>query len=178
MVLRPLLQVMLAAALFAAWIVAIHGYGLLPESFPAHFGADGTPDRFMQKSWLGWFALPAIFTVFTALFGAVGWLLPRAAATHATFLNVPDKQAFLALPADSRMRVLGPMQDLSLMMPAALLALSAYIQTSTIEIALGRAQTLPTWPLAAVLLWSFAALAITVVRMQRAIREESASSAR
>lgn len=156
------------------WGVAVRGYLVLPARFPAHFGADGVADRYVDRSLVGWFALPLVFTVIGGLLAAIGLFVDRLAKNHAEFVNVPDRLAFLRLPADARMKALAPITDVGLMMPPALASLSAYVQWASVEVALGRQRTLSTFPIVLVLIWSFGTVATGLVRTQRAIRALSA----
>ncbi|HSJ32502.1 MAG TPA: DUF1648 domain-containing protein [Longimicrobiales bacterium] len=40
--------------------LSVYVYPELPERIPLHFRADGTPDRWGDRSWLTWLLLPLI----------------------------------------------------------------------------------------------------------------------
>jgi len=92
------LNLLLLIALFVGSAVA---WPDLPERIPVHFGASGEVDRWSDTTLLSWFALPLVaLALIFFVRGAVAF-----AARHPKYLNVPDKQNFLRLPAE-RQRVI------------------------------------------------------------------------
>lgn len=170
---RRALVILLFVAYLAMWAVAIWGWTVLPARFPAHFDAEGLPDRYVAKSFAGWFGLPVLFTVIGAAIASVGLVVERFAKKNVAFVNVPERAAFLRLPAEARGKALAPLTDVGFMMPPALAGLSAYVQWASIEVALGRQRELSTFPIVLMLIWSFGAVGTGVVRTQRVIRELS-----
>ncbi len=75
----------------------------LPAELPVHFGLDGRPDRWAERSLFAWFALPMVGLLTAALFG---WIRKRA-PDHPEMLNVPGKQKLMALPPELRARATG-----------------------------------------------------------------------
>lgn len=96
-------------ALAVLWSSAAWLWTGLPERFPVHFDAGGTPDRWVERSALGWFLLPGLGTLLVALFSlALPVWIPRLAASNSAFLNVPRKREFAALSPAARVRAVLP----------------------------------------------------------------------
>lgn len=81
------------------WIIlAVIGYGQLPDRIPTHFDASGTPDGFMQRSYVSWFLLPLV-----ALISALTIFLTTVwAERNPRLWNVPNKARFLALSPEQQ----------------------------------------------------------------------------
>lgn len=77
-------------------------YPDLPDRIPLDFGADGSVDRWGDRSLLSWMALPLIGLATGALLMGSGLLLPHRPA----LLNMPDKDRLLQLPPHLQRRVL------------------------------------------------------------------------
>lgn len=174
MTFRQVLIALLAVAVATMWGSAAYFYGQLPSEIPTHFNAEGMPDHVVHKTLQMWFALPVTFSVITCVFVVMAIFTPSFAAKYATLVNVPEKQTFVRLPVEARVRALEPMRDLSLMMPVPLALLAIYMSWGSTEVALGRASSLSPFPILFVLLSSFVCLGITVQRMQTSIRSEAA----
>ncbi len=85
--------------LYTLWIgAAAYVYPRLPERYPIHFGADGTPDSWVERSLVTWFMLPGI-ALLTWLF--LYWTI-RATRNAPHWWNVPEKKRFLALSEAAR----------------------------------------------------------------------------
>lgn len=166
---RRVLLAVLLTSFVAMWVVALTTYGSLPARYPLHFDAAGVPDRFGTKSLLTWLAMPGFFSVLTAVFAGIAWGTGYLARRGAKFMNVPEKDAFLRLGEDARVQAAAPLADLGLAMPVALCLLSVYVQIGASLVARQEARTLPGWPVFLVLLYSFVALAISVVRTRKAV---------
>ena len=79
-----LLNLLLLAALLGGSAAA---WPHLPERIPAHFDLSGTPDRWVETSWLSWFALPLIAVELNALLYAAAVLSTRDPRR----INMPGK---------------------------------------------------------------------------------------
>ncbi len=111
-------------------------YGDLPEEIPTHFGANGKPDDFNQKSHI--FVLPCvILLLFTGLF----WLAYQPHLYNYT-VKITEENAERQYRNASRM-----MRFLNL----SVLVLFAYIEASTISTALGYSEGLSAWFLPVIL---------------------------
>jgi immunity protein, SdpI family len=60
----------------AAFVASLALYGALPERIPIHWGIDGKPDRFGDKTW-AIFLSPMIMIGMLALFAVLPFLSPR-----------------------------------------------------------------------------------------------------
>lgn len=76
----------------------------IPAHVPTHFGADGEPDAWAARSVWSWFGLPAAGLFVAAVVdAAVVWTHHHPALAG---LNLPQKDAILALPPERRAPVL------------------------------------------------------------------------
>ncbi|MDT0632630.1 DUF1648 domain-containing protein [Rubrivirga sp. S365] len=86
-------------AVWAGWL-----WPDVPARVPTHFGLDGQPDAWAGRSVGSWFGLPAIALALAAFLDAlVVWTHRHPALAG---LNLPQKDAILALPPDRRAPVL------------------------------------------------------------------------
>jgi uncharacterized membrane protein len=98
---RPLLAVNVVLAL-ALTALSVYVYPWLPERIPTHFGADGAPDAWSERSLLMWLLLPLIGAGTALLMCGIAALMP----TRPHLLNIPDKKKLLALPPALQRRVM------------------------------------------------------------------------
>jgi len=82
-------------------------YPRLPERIPAHFGLDGTPDRWVETSLVAWFMLPLITLGMNALLYGLAALTMR----NPRFVNLPGKERLLALPLERQHAVMHTMRE-------------------------------------------------------------------
>lgn len=83
---------------------AVWAYGSLPERIPLHFGFDGTPDRWGERSLANWLSLPIIGVGLAALMDGVGqWALRHP---EKRTINLPQSADLMALPVERRVPVL------------------------------------------------------------------------
>ena len=66
------LALALALIVFAVW-----AWPLLPDQIPAHFGIDGRPDAWSERSIMSWFLLPIFAVLLVILTVGVRALLSR-----------------------------------------------------------------------------------------------------
>jgi uncharacterized membrane protein len=90
---RPV-RIVTLLALAALVSGSLAAYPGLPERIPVHFGGDGRPDAWAERSLRAWLALPAVGAATVALLLGIAAWMPRRPG----MLNVPDKERFLALP--------------------------------------------------------------------------------
>lgn len=132
-------------ALIAPWVVALWLGASLPDRYPMHFDATGTPDRWAGPGHGEWYLLPGIATfVQLMLFGA-GALARFCALRAPKFVNVPAKAAFVQLPPAARVRCLAPMVDLLAVIAGLVSLLFARIMHGTWQVATGERATLAPW---------------------------------
>ncbi|MEM0963526.1 MAG: DUF1648 domain-containing protein [Bacteroidota bacterium] len=84
-----------------AWAVML--WPAVPEKIPAHFDASGEPDRWADRSLGAWLTLPLVGLGLAGVMEGTSALIRRPGAPG---LNLPNKDAILALPGESRQRVL------------------------------------------------------------------------
>ena len=102
---------------------------VLPERLPLHFGLDGTPDRWGDRT--AWWWMPALGVALTALFAG----LSRWMEAHPPLINIPGKERLLALPPERQRPVLRRVGDLLWGVNALALALLVVIQWSIYQTA-------------------------------------------
>jgi Holliday junction DNA helicase RuvB len=127
---------------------------------------------------LNWFALPLVTLFLTALMIAISLSLRSLARGWPGIMNIPRKKDFLKLPAEARVRALGPMNALLWATPAPLNAAFTYALWGSYCVAMEEWQTVPMWPLFAgiggvliVTLWGILALRSSITRELRAAEE-------
>lgn len=173
-----MLRALVVLAMLANWWLAISAWPELPERIPMHYDLAGNPDRWADRSLLGWFGVPLLGTVLGVL---LGLLLPRwtvgMAARNSPWLNVPNKRAFVRLSEPARVRAVQPMV-LGLVRIALLVQLLlGYLVYGGARIATGAWQSLPSWPSFAVLAALLACVVHLAVAGHRAVRRETAAGA-
>ncbi len=158
----------LGLAAWSAWL-----WPDVPARIPLHFGADGTPDRWGERSALSWFLLPLVGL------GLAGGLdaLTRWALRHpeAPAINLPNKAAILALPPERRAPVLARVGTLIYTVGALCLAALVLIHVGTWTTATG--ENGAGWVLAGSLtaiVGPLAALVWGLVRIDAEVRRQQA----
>jgi uncharacterized membrane protein len=97
-----------ALLLLALSGLSLYVYPELPDPIALHFGADGTPDRWGDRTLLSWMLLPLIAAASVGALYAVGWYLPG----HPRALNIPDKKKLLELPPPLQAHVVSAAVDM------------------------------------------------------------------
>ena len=167
---------LLIGSVAANWGLAWHWWPKLPARVPLHFDFAGTPDRYGERGYWSWFFLPTLAVGSALLFGLliprlVDWLAER----DPELINIPDKQRFLALAPEQRRRALRPVLALLQLLGCEVVALFAWIQYGTLQVARGAWSRLPaSFVLVAIaVLLATALSAIPLVR--RAVARAAAS---
>lgn len=161
------------------WIAAAAVWPRLPERIPVHFGADGTPDRFADRSAGSWCELPAVVTGLAAFFLGIERLVLHLARRRPGWLNVPRKRDFLALPEEARVRAVRPMIALTRGFVAPVAWIFTFIVWATYVTAWGGRVGGATFAagtfggIAASLVW----VAVCTVLFSRAVRRETERAA-
>lgn len=137
-----------AALLVALFAGSAAVFDALPERIPMHFGLDGTPDRWADRSWIAWMALPLI-TLFVAVvtYGSA-WFIGRRPGS----MNLPDRKRYDALPIESKVLVVNVVQRFVCWLTAVINGVMAASQYGAWKVASGQSETLPSWSLALVIL--------------------------
>jgi multisubunit Na+/H+ antiporter MnhG subunit len=92
--------------LLAMVVFAAATYGALPDRIPTKLALDGTPLRMGDRSWLGWYGLPALGAAIFALMQGIAAALPK----RPHWFNFPDKERFLRLPPPYQAPVIAMMR--------------------------------------------------------------------
>lgn len=155
-------------------VLGLFGYSLatyagLPERIPIHFDAGGAADGWIDKGWLAWLALPLT---------ALGmWVLMALSAKvvdwgrkHPKYLNMPNKEKFLALPPERQEPIWRLMKATIVWMAAPVNAMLFYAQISIHRVATSGASEMAVWPLFACLGGMLLATIWLTVRLVRAVK--------
>lgn len=138
----------------------------LPERIPRHFGASGIPDRWGAKGeLLGLLAVPFFLTAM--MYGLT--LLVPLFRRNPKWVNVPNKEAFLALGPEQREPFWASLRDVFLSLAAGCNLVLFGVSAGTILVALGRYDRLPWWGVWPGLVLVFGLVAVNLVRMVRVI---------
>ena len=108
----------------------------VPDRIPLHFGADGTPDRWGERSLLSWLTLPLVGLGTTVLLdGVTVWAVRHPESPAA---NLPDKQVLMDLSPERRVPVLRVVAQLTYALGVLCIAAFTLIQLGTWTAANGR----------------------------------------
>lgn len=105
----------------------------LPNEIPAHFDGGGQVTHWTRTSALSWFAVPLIALALTAVNYLSARLLPR----WPHLINLPNKQRFLALPAERRGPVFERIREFLHGISIPLILIMTALQLSIYRTALG-----------------------------------------
>jgi len=119
---------MAAMLAFAVWT-----WPDLPHRIPTHFGIDGRPDAWGDRTVLSWFGIPLIAVTLTLAMYWFRALMPR----HPTWVNLPDRRRLSDLPKAARRPVLELMSGFMALVQTHLLVIFAIIQLASYRTALG-----------------------------------------
>jgi uncharacterized membrane protein len=164
-------RLLLWASALALLAAALWLWPDVPARVPVHFGADGAPDRWAERSLWSWFGLPLVGLALAAgLDGVARWAVrhPEMPA-----VNLPDKAAVLALPPERRAPVLDRVAALLYAVGVTCLFAFALIQVGTWTAAHGSDGA--PWVLAGGLLAVVGPLAVLVwglVRVSAEVRRQ------
>ncbi|MFM7260962.1 MAG: DUF1648 domain-containing protein [bacterium] len=147
----------IALAETVLWTRAIQWFPQLPERFPIHFDISGAPDRWSDRG-AGWFLLPALSIAILAFFALIAWSLGPMCRGAPGLVNVPRKDLFLRLSPAGRESVLAPTRAFLAWVVSLVAWLFAFILEGTALVAVGRATTLPVWPVFVFLVLVFVTL--------------------
>ena len=113
---------------FALW-----AWPRLPNRIPVHFGIDGQPDGWAERSLASWFLLPGIAILLTLLMGAFRLLFHR----YPRLVNLPDRTRLTDLPEAARGPVLEMFSGFLAIVQTELLVIFFLIEIATFKSAMG-----------------------------------------
>jgi len=146
--------------------IALWAWPRLPDQVPTHFGLDGLPDVWSQKSLVSWFLLPVAAVSLTAMIGAFHWVLPRKPG----WVNLPDRTRLNELPEVARGSVLRMLSGFLSLVQTEILVIFALIQMSTYRVAMGQeSQWIMILVLVLAVMASPALLVVFFLSLQRAL---------
>ncbi|WP_412070212.1 DUF1648 domain-containing protein [Rubrivirga sp. IMCC43871] len=153
--------------------VAMAVWPQVPERFPTHYGLDGVADDWSVGSFWGWLALPLVGLAMAAF---MEWMMRVAVfRPGAPGLNLPNKEAILALPPDRRAPVLARVAVMTYATAAFCMVAFALIQLGTWTEAHGASGT--GWVLAGIgvaVVGPMAALAVGMVAIHNEVDRQQA----
>ncbi|WP_412062255.1 DUF1648 domain-containing protein [Rubrivirga sp. IMCC45206] len=153
--------------------VAIAVWPEVPGRFPTHYGFDGVADDWSEGSLWGWLALPLVGLAMAAF---LEWMVRVAVfRPGAPGLNLPNKEAILALPPEKRAPVLARVAAMTYATAALCVVAFALIQLGTWAEAHGASGT--GWVLAGLavaVVGPLAALAVGLVAIQNEVDRQQA----
>jgi len=113
-----------AALALGLLIASIYVYPDLPDRIPLHFGVDGTPDRWGDRSLGSWLLLPLIGLGMHALMYGLSAFIVR----KPKLVNMPDKKKLLELPPHLQKWVLGGIAQMMYLSALTLLVMFSVLQ--------------------------------------------------
>lgn len=123
-------------------------YPRLPDQMPAHFGASGAPDRWVETDVLSWFLIVFIgIGLVLLLYGAAWWMTQRKGR-----VNMVNQAKYDALSPAGKAEIMGVMQQVMYLLCSFMLLLFSALQWGTYQVAMGYAARLPGG--VTVVLWS------------------------
>ncbi len=105
----------------------------LPERIPIHFGFDGKADGWTDRSLLVWFLLPMLAVLVTVVIDWAGRLIQR----RPDLINIPSKEAFLALTPAQRQPVIDTLRRSMCWLAMIITSMFGVIQIGSYRTALG-----------------------------------------
>ena len=151
------------------WLFSLWAWPNLPERIPMHFDFHGNPDRWAAGSSYEWFLLPTVASVLVALLLAPAIAMPRIPVGT---INLPNKKAFLQLPRERQLAVLGKVSVMLYSIALLPNLLMLYLQVTIYRVAQGASSGLSAVPVLAVTVAALLGTALWVVHLSRAIDRE------
>lgn len=141
----------------ALWWRAAWWYPQLPEKFPVHFNARGTPDGWSERGMM-WFMLPILGLVILGIFSVILVSLAPLARRSPGIVNMPKKELWLKLSPEGRVATLATTSAFLAFVIVLVELLFLVILDGSARVAVGSAKTLAPWPVFVFLALIFAGL--------------------
>ncbi|MEW5705774.1 MAG: DUF1648 domain-containing protein [Actinomycetota bacterium] len=141
---RKIAAFLSAISLIGLWVYSIVQWPDLPARIPSHFDFADNANRWVHKSILGWFDLPAIATILTLL---LIWLfdsLIRRYPSLINFSNNKERRAFIALPRKQQENYFKRFTGLGLWTASIINSWFFFLQYGVFQVAVGRWSKLPS----------------------------------
>ena len=116
----------------------------LPRRVPIHFNFSGSPDRWVELSWLNWLLLP-LTALGLALFNYACTLLIPYLRKRPDLINVPNKEKFLRMTPVQREPLFQAFGDLFYWMTLPMTLFFLALQRESYLVATGDAKTISVW---------------------------------
>ena len=157
------------AILAAIFVFAFVTYNSLPERIPVHFNFAGNADRWTDKSMIAWLAMPLTSLGLTAVLYASS-LLVAWTKKHPNLLSMPNKEKFLALPAEIQEPIWQQMKNMLywICLPTNIILL--YTEYALYSMASGDSQTFNSMPLLALIGATTIVIFVLVFNLIRSIK--------
>ena len=150
------------------WWRAVWWFPQLPEKFPVHFNASGTPDGWSERGFM-WFLLPILGLAIFCLFGVIMATIAPLARRSPGIVNMPKKDLWMKLSPEGRAATLAPTSAFLAFVIVLVELLFIFIMEGSGRVALGLATTLPPWPVFVFLALVFAALVPMYIATNNAV---------
>ncbi len=124
-----------------AWLVFVTA-APLPDHIPLHFASDGTPNSFGNKSSLTILLLVVVMVdgMFYLVLLSLSWFRKRP-----KLINIPNKEKFLALPAEKQQIYWSLLKEFLAAFVSCLNFTFVTAVWGTIQVASGQVKKLPDW---------------------------------
>lgn len=146
--------------------LAVWSWPRLPDRIPVHFGLDGQPDAWSERTFVSWFALPGVAVLLVLLMGLFRTLMHR----YPRLVNLPDRTRLSELPELARGPVLEMLSGFLSAVQSELLVLFGLIHLATFRSAMGEpSQGIMITVLLLAILTSPVLLVVFFLRLQPAL---------
>ncbi|MBM4397712.1 MAG: hypothetical protein FJ087_18740 [Deltaproteobacteria bacterium] len=164
---NPLLGANLLA--LAAHVALVVGwFRMLPERYPCHFDAAGVADAWTRGDDPRWFIGLAGAVVVDGMMLGLSWLMWRIPLR---WMNLPDKQRLLALPAEAVAPIRKALSDMLLSVGILVVILFTAVFRSAFRAATGASERFESGIVFAATALVLAGTIVQTVRLYRVVRE-------
>lgn len=167
--LRSILDFLIVTEVAILVTSAVGWYPQLPDRIVIHLNAQGAPNGWASKSILIWGLLPVIGVVITIGLQALVRWLEGSAARNPVGINMPQREAFHALPEEGRRMALAPVATYLRYTTVLLLALFIYIEEGLGRVSTGASSTWSSIPVFVFVLAVFAGIPFLLRSTNKAI---------